>query len=471
MPVSYFFSVSQAVRGAKFGTEHGDNLNEIAVGGLVAFDLTSGTLKVLFVQCFLCTFQLTTSKQWQVDLGVTRGRHHANLYAPPVAADLDADGTLELVVADGSGHIHVLNAAGAAVKPWPIAMAPVAAPLLVEDFNADGELDIVALDAKGNLVCFDRHANELWLVQLFTGSDPPLDHAPTLGDVNGDGTLDIVIGTTAGLLYAVDSSTGAILPKYPIIFPHPIRAEVALAKLDRSNDHPALHLFVTAGTNLYIIDGVHPECLDAVTLGEESFSSVAIDDFTGDGKLDVVVTSATGHVFCLSTEHTYHPLSTWSTPWSGGTRVASNYGLHGIFATNREPRDLSGSTFPVRFEIVDKRVRRPIKPGTAPRTLFSYNVSISIDGVSRFHQTYEWPGAYTAHLPVPSTRSHAAVTLWMENDGHQVFTDYFSVSFNLHFHRLLKYVLLLPFTMLVAVVAWADSAAARATATPLPTVM
>ena len=97
----------------------------------------------------------------------------------------------------------------------------------------------------------------------------------------------------------------------------------------------------------------------------------------------------------------------------------------------------------------------------------SYNVTIVINGVSVFRATYSSPGSYTAHLQVPANRSSATITLWMENEAHQVFTDFFSVSFNVKFHRLLKYVLLLPFALMVLLIAWSESVANAAASLPL----
>jgi hypothetical protein len=65
---------------------------------------------------------------------------------------------------------------------------------------------------------------------------------------------------------------------------------------------------------------------------------------------------------------------------------------------------------------------------------------------------------FTLLSKVPANRSSAAITLWMENEVHQVFTDFFSISFNIKFHRLLKFVLLLPFTLMALLVGWTASA-------------
>ena len=58
-----------------------------------------------------------------------------------------------------------------------------------------------------------------------------LHHPKQQGDIDGDGNVDVVLGTVAGLLYAFDGIKGQPLAGFPMVFPSPIRAEVALAKV------------------------------------------------------------------------------------------------------------------------------------------------------------------------------------------------------------------------------------------------
>lgn len=70
----------------------------------------------------------------------------------------------------------------------------------------------------GNLVLVDVEGEILWDIQL-SGSLP---HTPTVGDVDGDGTLDIVVMAVHEKgchLWAVNGATGKPLPGYPIAMP------------------------------------------------------------------------------------------------------------------------------------------------------------------------------------------------------------------------------------------------------------
>ena len=58
--------------------------------------------------------------------------------------------------------------------------------------------------------------------------------------------------------------------------------------------------------------------------------------------------------------------------------------------------------------------------------------------------TFSAPGTYTLDVPCPRTRSTATVRIEM-TDSHGIkLVDSFSLSFHMHFHRLLKWLVALP---------------------------
>ena len=57
--------------------------------------------------------------------------------------------------------------------------------------DQSGDLDILFCDMNGNLVCIDRSGDVLWDRQLAGGSSA----TPTVGDVDGDGRDDLLVGT------------------------------------------------------------------------------------------------------------------------------------------------------------------------------------------------------------------------------------------------------------------------------------
>ena len=58
--------------------------------------------------------------------------------------------------------------------------------------------------------------------------------------------------------------------------------------------------------------------------------------------------------------------------------------------------------------------------------------------------TFAQPGTYSLEVPCPKTRSTATILLEMADSHGVTLTDSFSLSFHMHFHRLLKWLVAVP---------------------------
>ena len=91
--------------------------------------------------------------------------------------------------------------------------------------------------------------------------------------------------------------------------------------------------------------------------------SVLADDVTGDGLLDLVVSTMSGNVYCIGTHVSYHPAMAWTSHMNGPSGFTVRDGYHGVWVTpaSRAFHEVLGRWITVEFEIVDQRDVGPVE--------------------------------------------------------------------------------------------------------------
>ncbi|MEX0995542.1 MAG: T9SS type A sorting domain-containing protein [Flavobacteriaceae bacterium] len=144
---------------------------------------------------------------------------------PPSVADITGDGNLEIVQNTGgipaNGRVYLLNAAtGDDLPGWPLNFNNnwmINAPAL-SDVNDDGVMEIVFCERVNanqgfiHIVDIDGNPyNANWPVEL--PGTPAF--TPSIGDVNNDGTMNVVIATSSGQMFVLDVETGQPISGFP----------------------------------------------------------------------------------------------------------------------------------------------------------------------------------------------------------------------------------------------------------------
>ena len=267
-------------------------------------------------------------------------RNTDTVVSSPAIADINGDGSLEIIIGADSagggplkasrkkippgGAIRVMDFYGNEVDSFPqwIEQVVYSTPT-VGDINGDGKLEILhgtgthykteSDEFKGKGVYVWNSDGTPYLnplnknpgdagYGLFAATDHIVWGAPTFGDLNGDGSVEIVAGDFSGYVYAWNNR-GELLPGFPVLplsdfpeLPGPGYYEIRSSPILVDVDNDLLPEIITgAGWSIVGINGdgtLVPSFKyghTSFTTGTSSvFATPAVSDLDNNGKADLV---------------------------------------------------------------------------------------------------------------------------------------------------------------------------------------
>lgn len=228
---------------------------------------------------------------WPVSLS------NRNLAGAACLADVDGDSLLEIIVGSRQypiGYLHILKLDGTSFSPnWPAELDHVpAVTAAAGDVDADGEMEIVYC-SYNSLYVFNLQGQPEngWPVTPATSNFSY--QSPWLADINGDGKLEIIIGTSGNSpIMAVYDYTGQMLSGWPKNFPAWSYGAPTAVDLNNQGDWKLFDGCQGGLSPTAVLFGFDPQGQNLPNFplvkagGAEGFLSIA--DVDGDGEMEIL---------------------------------------------------------------------------------------------------------------------------------------------------------------------------------------
>ncbi len=162
----------------------------------------------------------------------------------------------------------------------------------VDDVDGDGQIEVVigSLDRKVYCINGSTGAQE-WA--FTTGGE--VWSSPAIADVDGDGYKEVVVGSYDDKVYCLRGSDGA--KKWEFTTGGNVQSSPAVADVD--GDGQIEVVVGSWNSRVYCLHGSDGGQKWLFSAGNRVISSPALDDVDGDGQIEVVIGSSDGRVYCL----------------------------------------------------------------------------------------------------------------------------------------------------------------------------
>ena len=276
---------------------------------------------------------------------INQAKLDQGLPVSPAVGDLDGDGNLEIVISTNDGSINVFS--NNLVKLWSYKIGgfsetwSTSAPVI---FSAsDEEVYIIAASSIGDVYCINHLGKPVWKYP----TKVPIASTISVGDFDQNGVADIFLITQAGVIYRFDEN-GSKLWNIEMQG----RSLAPGAILDINNDKKLEYIFSTQRGNMFVLDN------DGNVIFNHQFNSRTINvtpsfgNVSSSSKLDVVLTGGeTGLTYCLETLANVNTIKQWTNYRGNINNTGAWFGLLSSDHLRMVPQNLAWDKIFVSEEI------------------------------------------------------------------------------------------------------------------------
>ena|GEM_PF-924239 len=214
--------------------------------------------------------------------------------------DMDADGDLDLTASNvgAINRIWLNDGAGTFGDGGYLDLvADDASSMRPVDLDGDGDADLVTATAAAGITTQRSFVSAAWGETDLADSGQALGPVPMgdaeLGDLNGDGVLDLFIATNSANLVFVNDGTGTMIDTMQSLG-FGVSNEVELGDVDGDGDLDAVVANQLTASLVWVNDGLGNFSSTANDLGSGAATGLDLGDVDGDGDLDVVISNTIG---------------------------------------------------------------------------------------------------------------------------------------------------------------------------------
>jgi hypothetical protein len=270
----------------------------------------------------------------------------AGLGSSPAIHDFDGDGRDDVVFGATDSSLYVVRGNGTVLPGWPVDVGVriQSSPVLV-DADGDGDLEIFVLDRNGLVWAFHHDDQDAipgpdplpgWPVATLPAEGSP--PSPAVGDFDDDGSPEIVVAGDGEI--AVLRMDGTAFPGTPIVTGAMSSNSPVVADLDGDRSLDVLVGTTDFRLTAWAIDGtILPGWPRALT--EDPNSTPYVADVDGDGDLDVAMGADDAFARVLGTPG---PAIPGAAPWPGYQGVHDARGAYVHVRLGSTAPDLSASS-------------------------------------------------------------------------------------------------------------------------------
>jgi len=229
----------------------------------------------------------------------------------PSVGDITGDGIPEIVSANNVGQVFVMEPSGNPLSGWPRTLGAGGVTVALEDMDGNGIPEIIAVTQEGNVNVLRGDGTSLpgWPVNVGNGWLT----SPAIADVQANGSSkEIAVATLSpnvglGIVgtLRILSSSGTLLPGWPVTFPivpagqntTSYQTAPVLGDIDGDGALEVIMGAVDGSVYAYHNNGTlvagWPKTSPTSII--HPANSAALADFDGDGRLDVIVGRLVDH--------------------------------------------------------------------------------------------------------------------------------------------------------------------------------